>query len=42
MNNLYMGETDYRKIPRNKLNPRIPKGRGKIKWMQMDANGFCK
>ncbi|QDW97556.1 YolD-like family protein (plasmid) [Staphylococcus warneri] len=33
MNNIYMSETDYRKIPRNKLNPRIPKGRGKIKWM---------
>lgn len=25
-------ETDYRKIPREYLNPRIPKGRGKIKW----------
>ena len=28
----YKNETDYRKIPREYLNPRIPKGRGKIKW----------
>ncbi len=28
----YKYETDYRKIPREYLNPRIPKGRGKIKW----------
>ena len=28
----YCYETDYRKIPREYLNPRIPKGRGKIKW----------
>lgn len=26
------GETDYRKIDRNKLNPHIPKGRGMVKW----------
>ena len=25
-------ETDYRKIPREHLNPRIPKGRGMVKW----------
>lgn len=28
----YKYETDYRKIHREYLNPRIPKGRGKIKW----------
>lgn len=28
----YKYETDYRKIPREYLNPRIPKGRDKIKW----------
>lgn len=28
----YKYETDYRKIPSEYLNPRIPKGRGKIKW----------
>ena len=28
----YKYETDYRKIPREHLNPRIPQGRGKIKW----------
>lgn len=28
----YKYETDYRKIPREYLNPRIPKDRGKIKW----------
>lgn len=28
----YLNETDYRKIPREYLNPRIPKGRGMIKW----------
>ncbi|MHC3758906.1 YolD-like family protein [Staphylococcus succinus] len=28
----YKYKTDYRKIPREYLNPRIPKGRGKIKW----------
>ena len=28
----YKYETDYRKIPREYLNPRIPQGRGKIKW----------
>lgn len=28
----YKFETDYRKIPREYLNPRIPEGRGKIKW----------
>jgi hypothetical protein len=31
----YKYETDYRKIPREYLNPRIPKGRGKIKWQPM-------
>ncbi|MGE0974993.1 YolD-like family protein [Staphylococcus cohnii] len=25
-------ETDYRKIPREKLNPNIPQGRGMVKW----------
>lgn len=28
----YQNETDYRNIPRQYLNPRIPKGRGKNKW----------
>lgn len=28
----YKYEADYRKIPREYLNPRIPKGRGRIKW----------
>ncbi|HCY7035665.1 TPA: YolD-like family protein [Staphylococcus aureus] len=28
----YKYETDYRKIPRKYLNPKIPQGRGKIKW----------
>nr|WP_236658205.1 YolD-like family protein [Staphylococcus aureus] len=28
----YKYETDYRKIPREYLNPRIPKGRSIIKW----------
>lgn len=28
----YKYETDYRKIPREYLNPRIPHGRGMIKW----------
>ena len=28
----YQNETDYRNIPRQYLNPRIPKGRGKHKW----------
>lgn len=28
----YKYETDYRKIPREYLNPRIPNGRGIIKW----------
>lgn len=28
----YQNETDYRNIPRQYLNPRIPKGRGKVKW----------
>ncbi|MDW8552020.1 YolD-like family protein [Staphylococcus nepalensis] len=27
-------ETDYRKIPREKLNPNIPQGRGMVKWAQ--------
>lgn len=25
-------ETDYRKIPREQLNPNIPQGRGMVKW----------
>ncbi|MDW4124418.1 YolD-like family protein [Staphylococcus saprophyticus] len=28
----YKYETDYRNIPREYLNPRIPKGRGIVKW----------
>ncbi|PHK49320.1 YolD-like family protein [Staphylococcus edaphicus] len=28
----YKYEMDYRNIPREYLNPRIPKGRGKVKW----------
>lgn len=28
----YKYETDYRNIPREYLNPRIPRGRGIIKW----------
>lgn len=28
----YKYETDYRKIPREYLNPKIPQGRGIIKW----------
>ncbi|OIJ29106.1 YolD-like family protein [Staphylococcus sp. LCT-H4] len=28
----YKYETDYRKIPREYLNPRIPKGRNIVKW----------
>lgn len=32
MSEPYKYETDYRKIPREYLNPRIPKGRGIIKW----------
>lgn len=28
----YKYETDYRKIPSEYLNPRIPKGRGIVKW----------
>ncbi|WHI58978.1 YolD-like family protein [Mammaliicoccus lentus] len=28
----YKYETDYRKIPREYLNPRIPHGRGMVKW----------
>src|SRR5699024_12849165 len=30
----YKNETDYRKIPREYLNPRIPQGRGMGKWQQ--------
>lgn len=30
--NEYKYETDYREIPREYLNPRIPKGRGMVKW----------
>lgn len=33
----YKNETDYRKIPRQFLNPRIPKGRGKNKWMPFSS-----
>lgn len=29
----YQNETDYRKIPREYLESRIPQGRGKVKWM---------
>ncbi|MGV3144136.1 hypothetical protein [Staphylococcus simulans] len=29
----YQNETDYRKIPREHLESRIPQGRGKVKWM---------
>ncbi|WP_251522126.1 YolD-like family protein [Staphylococcus sp. Marseille-Q6910] len=32
MPELYRYETDYRKIPREYLNPRIPNGRGIVKW----------
>ena len=28
----YQNEKDYRNIPRQYLNPKIPKGRGKVKW----------
>ncbi|UXS67312.1 hypothetical protein MUA19_08525 [Staphylococcus chromogenes] len=28
----YQAETDYRKIPRQYLNTRIPMGRGIVKW----------
>lgn len=28
----YKYETDYRKIPREYLNPRIPEGRNMVKW----------
>ncbi|MDW8570471.1 hypothetical protein AABD40_12880 [Staphylococcus shinii] len=28
----YKYETDYRKIPREYLNSRIPQGRGMVKW----------
>ncbi|HGO3192322.1 TPA: YolD-like family protein [Staphylococcus aureus] len=28
----YKYETDYRKIPKEYLNPRIPQGRGIVKW----------
>ena len=31
----YKYETDYRKIPRQYLNPRIPQGRTMKKWMPM-------
>lgn len=29
----YANETDYRKIPREYLNPNIPQGRGMKKWL---------
>lgn len=32
MNEKYKKETDYRKIPRELLNPNIPNGRGIVKW----------
>ncbi|SCT18766.1 YolD-like family protein [Staphylococcus caeli] len=32
MTNLKTNETDYRKIPRDQLNPNIPQGRGMVKW----------
>ncbi|KAK57006.1 hypothetical protein SLVCU150_1419, partial [Staphylococcus lugdunensis VCU150] len=28
----YRDEKDYRKIPRQYLEPNIPKGRGSVKW----------
>ncbi|XVL15685.1 hypothetical protein ABLV88_07995 [Staphylococcus equorum] len=28
----YKYESDYRNIPREDLNPRIPQGRGMVKW----------
>jgi len=28
----YKNETDYRKIPREYLDPNIPQGRGMVKW----------
>ncbi len=28
----FKNETDYRNIPREYLNPNIPKGRGMVKW----------
>ncbi len=31
MSDKYKNETDYRKIPREYLNPRIPQGRGMVK-----------
>lgn len=31
----YANETDYRKIPREYLNPNIPQGRGMKKWLPM-------
>lgn len=31
----YCYETDYRKIPKEYLNPRIPHGRGMVKWAPM-------
>nr|WP_315296548.1 YolD-like family protein [Mammaliicoccus lentus] len=31
----YKCETDYRKIPREYLTPRIPHGRGMVKWQPM-------
>lgn len=39
MKHLDINETDYRKIPRHNLNPRIPKGRGKIKWLPFASIG---
>ncbi len=32
VSNPYENETDYRKIPRQYLNSKIPKGRGIVKW----------
>ncbi len=34
--NKYKYETDYRKIPREYLNLRIPHGHRKIKWQAFD------
>lgn len=34
----YANEIDYRKIPREYLNPNIPQGRGMKKWLQFPNN----
>nr|WP_172684346.1 YolD-like family protein [Staphylococcus simulans] len=33
----YQNKTDYRKIPREHLEIRIPQGREKVKWMPFDS-----